>query len=315
MTAKEEKKELQDKYREVLGKNPAPSFDIAELKRRIEEKEKEDKQEIKKAEKSGGDPTVFKGIKIDPTKNYEFRLKKRSNPRSLLPREASVWDEDTQTSRTIRLCSIEESPYLDEQNKESKMDSTAPVFTDGVLNISGVHSNRIKFLLAFDGYDKKKTIMPNNEWIRGMYELVDPEKISANNLSEEEAKQDAKQLIRNADKEELHNFMRSAFLLGVDSMSDDDIKTNAYLNAETAPYVFLNEFTNPIHAVKASVQKLFGKGELTDDNGSIKWKDTGGLIASYDDTKERADDVLAKMVLLGEKQGKEFKERMDSKLK
>lgn len=306
MTEKEEKKELQEKYKEVLGKNPAPSFSIEELKRRIEQKENEEE---------GFDPTVFKGIKIDPEKTYEFRLKKRSNPRSLLPREASVWCEETKTSRTIRLCSIEDSPYMDEQNENSKMDSTAPVFTDGKLFISGVNSNKIKFMLAFDGYDKKKTIMPNNEWIRGMYELVDPEKVSANNLSEEEAKQDAKQLIRNAKKEDLHNFMRSAFLLGVDSMSDDDIKTNAYLNAETSPYVFLNEFTNPIHAVKASVQKLFGKGELTDDNGSIKWKDTGGLIASYDDTKERADDVLAKMVILGEKQGKEFKERMDSKLK
>lgn len=303
----EEKKELQKQYEELFGKKPSFKWSAEELQSKIDNAGSEEL-----AEK---DDTVFKGIKIDPKRRYHFRLKHRANPQTFLPREAKVWDEEAEKTRTIRLCSVESSPYIDEQQEDAHTDATAAVFIDGNLYINGTEANKIKFVLAFDGYDKKKTILPMSEDLRDMYELVDEEKLSLANLNKEEAILDAKMLIKTAKIGEIRNFMRSVFLLGVDQMNDSDVKTSAYSSAETNPYIFLNEFTNPIHEVKANIQKLFGLQLLIEAEGSVRWADNGGVILTYNDKKERADDALAKFVILGDKPAKEFKERMESKLK
>lgn len=301
----EEKKELQKQYEELFGKKPSFKWDAKELQSKID---KFDTEEVE-------DTAIFKGIKIDPKRRYHFRLKHRANPQTFLPREAKVWDEDTERTRTIRLCSVENSPYIDEQQEDAHTDATAAVFIDGNLYINGTEANKIKFVLAFDGYDKKKTILPMSEDLRDMYELVDEDKLSIANLNKEEAILDAKMLIKGSKMSDIKNFMRSVFLLSVDQMSDSDVKTSAYASAETNPYTFLNEFTNPIHEVKANIQKLFGLQMLIEADGAVKWADNGGVILTYNDKKERADDALAKFVILGEKPAKEFKERMESKLK
>ena len=301
----EEKKELQKQYEELFGKKPSFKWDAKELQSKID---KFDTEEVE-------DTAIFKGIKIDPKRRYHFRLKHRANPQTFLPREAKVWDEDTERTRTIRLCSVENSPYIDEQQEDAHTDATAAVFIDGNLYINGTEANKIKFVLAFDGYDKKKTILPMSEDLRDMYELVDEDKFSIANLNKEEAILDAKMLIKGSKMSDIKNFMRSVFLLSVDQMSDSDVKTSAYASAETNPYTFLNEFTNPIHEVKANIQKLFGLQMLIEADGAVKWADNGGVILTYNDKKERADDALAKFVILGEKPAKEFKERMESKLK
>lgn len=305
-TSKEETAELRNQYKEVLGKNPSPAWDAETLKQKIESAGTE-------SQKSATGLEVFNGVEIDPKIYYTFKLKHKSNPRSIMPREAKVWDEETNTTRSIRLCSTEPSPYLDEQNPDSSIDASTVIFTDGEVTISGMDAHKLRFLLAFDGFDRKKAILPNNTHIKDMYKLIDVVKEDKQKLSLVDAKIDAQLIIRKASAKELSNFVRSVYLQPVDSMTPDAIKKYAYEQAQGDPYIVLKEFTDPKHEIKANIQRLFTKGLLSDDNNMVKWTDTNGVITVYGDD-ERADDVLTKYVLLGDAGAKAFKERMEAKL-
>lgn len=295
----ETKKELQERYEELFGKKPFAGWSEEDLKTKITNKEKEDE----------GDE-----FNIDPKKEYHFRLRKES-PRKILPREAKVWCEKTQTTRIIRLSSTEDSPYKDEQDPDSLLDRNPIVITDGNLYISGVNSNRVKFLLAFDGNASKETILPINEHLRGMYELVNKEKEDNSKLSAEDVELKARLLVKDADLEDLKDYLRSVHLMAVDSMTSTEIrlagneKAKDYKNALD----ILKNFNNPLHKIKAKVQKLFNKAELDDSQGVVKWSN-GAIILNLK-KDERADDALAKWVLEGSKEAKDFIKVADTKLK
>jgi len=307
MSQKEELAELRAKYKELSGKNPTPAWNTVE--------KLQEKIDALTDDESGSESNleVFNGVVIDPSRDYKFKLKHKSNPRSIMPREAKVWDEQTQTTRSIRLCSSEQSPYLDEQDPNALIDATTPIFTDGELVISGMDASRLRFMLALDGFDRKSKVLPSNEYIRDMYRLVDEVKEDKQKLSLVDAKINAQLIIRAASPKDISNFIRSVFLQPVDSMSADAIKTFAYEQAQNDPYIFLKEFTDPKHEIKSNIQKLFTKGALTDDNNMVKWKDSQGVIITYSDD-ERADDALTKYVLIGDAGAKAFKERMEAKL-
>lgn len=308
-----EKDKLKEQYEDLYGKKPFHGWDEEALKQKIEEFDGTQVDEPKTKE-TAPKHEKFMGIVLDPEKTYEFRLKHRQNPMTFIPREAKVWDEENKKTRMLNLSSAEDSPYTDEQDVDSPTDATAIVFTNGRVLINGIEKAKIKFLLAFDGFDQKKKILPVNESVRDMYELIDHDKLGEAAVKREEDIQDAKQIVRKATKAELANFMRSVYLLPVDSMSSDEIKKSAYDSADVDPTVILKEFTDPKHAIKGNIQKLFSKNALTDEGGYIKWKDTEGVITQYDESTSRADEALAKWVLIGGTGVKEFKERMASKL-
>lgn len=309
----QEKEELKKKYEELYQKKAYHGWDEEKLQEMIDNFGKEDEDKDDKPSKPKQE--TFKGIVLDPEKTYHFKLKHRQNPRTFIPREAKVWDEYSESTRAIKLSSVEESPYVDEQDPDAHLDATAIVFTDGQVKISGVEKAKIRFLLAFDGYDKKKKILPINEWVRDMYELVDSDKLNDSSVKRAEAVMDAQAVIRNAKKEDVANFMSAVYLLPVAQLSEAEIKKAAYDAAEVDPSIILNEFTDPKHQIKANIQKLFSLQLLDDSDGVIKWRDTDGVIMNYDESKVRADEALAKWVLVGESGTKEFKERMANKLK
>ncbi len=305
--------ELKKQYEDLYKKKAYHGWDEKALQEKIDEFGKEEEQDEPKAKTKKQES--FKGVVMDTNKSYHFRLKHVANPRTIMPRESKVWDEDTDSTRTIRLSAVEDSPYLDEQDPDSPIDSTTVIFTDGEVKIDGREKHKIKFLLAFDGYDGKKKILPNSEAVRDMYELVDHDKLNDASVKRAEAVMDAQTIIRQAKKEDIASFLSAVYLEPVSQMNEGEIKSKAYHYAEVDPKIILEEFTDPKHKIKADIQKLFGKNELVDSDGVIKWKDTEGVIMNFDESKVRADEALAKWVLVGDKGTKEFKERMATKLK
>lgn len=308
MSQEEKKKELSLKYEELYNKRPHHTWDEEKLQTLINEA-----GSVETAKEVKGN--VFMGIEIDPRKDYEFKLKHKQNARSILSNEAKVWDDEKGATRLIKLCSTENSPYVDEQSDGAIPDRTVLCFNNGQMIVNGREANKIKYLLAFDGYDKKSKVLNENMYLKDMYELVDKGKITENQVDREEAELEAKILVKGASGRDLSNFLRSRWLEDVDNMTDKEILSKGYKYAGEQPYIFLNDFTNPIHKIKGNVQKLFSKGLLDDANGVIAWNDTKGVILTIDPTKGvRADEALAKWVLIGSQEAKEFEKLMNSKL-
>lgn len=284
---------------------------VAEKPKEVLEVKEEIKEPVKEQTTDGVE--IFKGVKIDPRKTYHFKLKHSENPRTLLPRESKVWCEETKSTRLIKLCSIEESPYADEQHEDSVLDRTPICFTDGDLYVRGTEGNRVKFILAFDGWDKKEKVLDQNYFVRDKYELVDQGKITAADVKLDEAKIDAGILVREASEEDLSDFLRSRFLEDVHSKTPQEVKRLGYKHASDDPYIFLNDFTDPMFKIQANIQKLFVAGQLSDNGGVVRWTDTQGIIMHLPEGK-RADEALAKWIVGGSDESKDFAKVMKQKL-
>lgn len=308
----EEIKELREEYETLFGKKAFGGWSEEELIAKIDAKKLgEEPKKVKQKEE-----VVNKGFEVDPSKTYHFRVLSRStNPTKILPREAKVWCEETGTTRVIRLCSTEDSPYKDEQDPDALIDRKPIVITNGELHLSGTEANRVKFLLAFDGNAAKKKVLPINASIKGMYELVNKGQEVDLALSKDELELEAMLLIKNAKDTDLKNYMRSVYLLGVDGMTSKEIKLEANKKIKESlanARDILKDFNNPLHEVKSKVQRLFQLGELSDEGDVVKWKN--GSVIIQIKSGERADHTLAKFVLEGSKQAKDFESVMNTKL-
>lgn len=305
---------VQPKIEKVTPEAQTSKEEIIPVEKPKEVTKPQAKKEVAKEEiEEDEEPEEFE---IDPNKTYHFRLIQNStNPRKILPREAKVWHEPTETTRLIRLCSTEKSPYVDEQDENAVIDRKPLIITDGNLFIEGTEANRIKFLLAFDGNAAKSKTLTGNGHIAKMYELVDNQKEVADKLTAEEAELEARILVKDANEEELRNYLRSTHLLDVDNMTSKEVrlKGNDLAKNEANAKDILKNFNNPIHKIKAKVQKLFGAGELDDKEDVVRWKN-GSIILQLK-KGERADDALAKWVLEGSQGAKDFVSVADSKLK
>lgn len=301
----DKKKELQEKYEELYSKKAFAGWDEEKLEDMISKKEDEPQSKSKKD-----------SVVIDPNKTYTFKLKGDFAPVSFYPTEMEAYDSGSKRSRQIRCVSIEDSPYVDEQDGGSKEDETPIVFTGGVLQLSGTQTNRIKYLLASDSIAGKDKTLPKNSHLANRFELEDRGALSKANLKKEDDILEALQMIRKASLSDVKDFLRSYYLSDVDNNSKEDIIVEASAKAKDKPEIWLKDFNNPKHKIKADIQRLFTKGELDDSNGSVKWKKTGGIILTYDDAigQPRADEVLAKFALLDTKEAKDFKKTMEDKL-
>ena len=297
----DKKKELQEEYKELYGKGAVISWNEATLEEKISEKKNPKEEED--------------GIVIDPNKTYVFKLKGEFAPVSFYPTEMETYDVVSKRSRKIRCVSIADSPYVDEQDADSTEDDKPIVFTEGGLQLQGTEANRIKYLLASDSIVGKEKTLPKNGHLANRFELEDREALSKAKLKKEDSIFEALQMIRKANLTDIKDFLRSYYLSDVDNSTKEDIIVDASGKAKDKPEIWLTDFNNPKHKIKADVQRLFNKGELSDSNGVIKWKKTDGAITNYDENSGvRADEVLTKFAMLDTKEAKDFKKTMEDKL-
>lgn len=300
----DKKKELQDKYEQLYDKKAYHGWDEGKLKELIAEKNEE------------GMVEEFEEFEIDPSKTYHFRLTQKStNPRKILPREAKMWHEPTQKTRIIRLCSTEDSPFKDEQDENALVDRKPLIITDGNLYLEGIEANRIRFLLEYDGNASKSKTLPVNAHIAKMYELVDNQKEVSDRLTAEEVELKARVMIQDSNEDELRNYLRSVHLLAVDTMTEKEVRLagSGLAKDPNNAKEMLKNFNNPLHKIKAKIQKLFITGDLDDKENAVRW--SNGSIILQLKKNERADETLAKWVLEGTAAAKDFISVVDTKLK
>lgn len=294
----EQKKELQEKYESLAGKKAFGGWDEKTLKVKIAELERNDEDD---------------DVKIDPNKTYVFKLLGDYSPVKYFPNEAEVYHKGK--IRKIRNANTEDSPYVDEQDDNAKPSSKPIVFTNGRFEVQGTQANIVRYLLASDSIKGKDKVLPKNIVIKDMFELEDRSAIIKSKLQKEEDEFEARKLVKNSKVDDLRNYLRSVYLVGVDVLEDDEIILEATNRIKEDAKEWLRDFQNPKHKIKADIQKLFAKGELDDTGNTVKWKKTGGVILNYDDKSGvRSDDILTKFVIAGGKEADDFKKVMATKL-
>src|SRR5690606_6007351 len=96
-----------------------------------------------------------------------------------VPRTAFSWDEKLNRTREIRYTRTEVSPYRDEQDEYALDATIAPSFRDGVLKVKGSNEPLIRYMLAYDGFNKKKTVCDRNRSLANMYYLHETDLVEA----------------------------------------------------------------------------------------------------------------------------------------
>jgi len=305
--AQEEIKTLQLQYEELYGKKAYHGWTEEQLKEKISEKMSGEK--VKEINKN-----VFKGVEIKPKKNYSFRILTVESPRIIIPRQMETWDDETESERIIRYCETESSPYLDEQKENSRISSTMIAFDNGTLEISGMKSSLIKYLLASDFIAGKGDTKPENQAFRNLFELVDNQKETKSELQKEDELDAAIAVVKGATVQQLKDYLSSVYNISIGGMTDEDITLTARRKAKANPVEFVKGFNNPLHKLKADIRNLFVKGELAELGGVVRWVKTNTTAITLDKKESSIEEALAKWVLLGSKEAKSFKELLDNKL-
>lgn len=291
-------------YKDIKAQIDELSGKKTETSPKGEEKTTEKKKEkIVKKEK---DYTPEK-FEIDPDKTYTFKLRKPKKGLKNVPRSAYSWDESTGRTRKIRLTRTEVSPWEDEQEEFSGSTSIVPVFRDGVLKVKGSNEPLIRYLLAFDGFAKKKRVSGKSAGIKNMYDLYEQDLVDQVHKERKELALKASNIVSEAEEDKLKSFLVSRF--GVKHLSGAGLVSKAYDLAAQHPLDFVKDFNNPLHAIKAEISELFDKRIIVEKAGEVKWTSSGSVIHSFNPSKSRhVVDVLARWVLAGSDEAKKFRE-------
>jgi hypothetical protein len=308
----QDKEELKKQYEELYQKKAYHGWDEEKLQELIDNFDGEvEEPKAKKEQSEVKDPVM--DFEIDQNKEYSFDLQRRKEARHNIPTTASVWCEATQSIRDIRYVKTEESPYVDEQEPTAKVEREQIKFNSKELIVSGHEKAKIRYLLAYDANGDKKKILPANNPIKNLYKLRDT--TAADNAEIEYYKQVVKAgaIIEEAKIGDIRNFMRSRF--GETSERDEEIIKIAYKKAQANPALFVTDFTNPKHKIKAAIQKAHEDQFLAVDGNQIKYVKSGTVIKDFDQSRHSYDEALARWVLGGDKEAKEFYSLLEGELK
>lgn len=295
----QEREELVVKYKELFGKNPFGGWTTEQIKEKIDNFGKEDKDSTK-------------DFKIDPDVNYEFVLQRRQNARHNIPTQAKIWCEETNSIREIRFVKTEDSPFVDEQSPNAKVEREQIKFNSSTLIVNGSEEAKIKYLLIYDGNGDKGKIYHANNPIKNLYKLKDKSAEDKAQVDMYEAVLKASTIVKDAKPDQLKNFMVSRF--GDKSERSEETLKVAYQKAQTNPLVFINDFTNPKHKIKANLQSAVDKKLLTVEGNQVKHTKTGAVIKTFAMDRYSFDEDLARWILTGDKEAKEFYSQLEEKL-
>ena len=179
----------------------------------------------------------------------------------------TVYDKETDSVREIRYCERENSIYRDEQHENSV--KTPIVFRMGRLFVPKTQPNLMNFLLAH----------PSNKANGGtVFEIVDTVKKKEANIDQEFLINDAINLLRNKDLDDLLA-VALAYNIDVDRPTSE-IKHDLLIKAKANPKAFINSFDNPVVSMKSMVKQAASYQIISMKSDGVKWFDTNKLIIS-----------------------------------
>ena len=197
----------------------------------------------------------------------EFQALQSSATFLLMQSGVTVYDEDRNSIRGIRYCEGENSIYRDEQHENSV--KTPVVFRMGRLFVPKDKPNLMEFL----------SVHPGNKSNGGnLFELIDNVKKVEVNIDNEFLVNDAINLLRNKDLDELLA-VALAYNIDVDRPTSE-IKHDLLLKAKRNPKVFIDSFDNPVVSMKSMIKQAGDYQIISLKSDGVKWFDTNKLIIS-----------------------------------
>lgn len=197
----------------------------------------------------------------------EFKALKSAATFMLMQSGVTIYDEEMDAVREIRYCERENSIYRDEQHENSV--KTPIVFRMGRLFVPNNKPNLMNFLLAH----------PSNKSNGGtVFEIVDIVKKAEANMDKEFLVNDAINLLRNKDLDDLLA-VALAYNIDVDRPTSE-IKHDLLLKAKKNPQAFIDSFDNPVVSMKSMVKQAASYQIISMKSDGVKWFDTNKLIVS-----------------------------------
>ena len=199
--------------------------------------------------------------------------------------EMPVFDDETQSVRTIRLVRGASSIWMDEQEGytpqyliRNKLDI---VFNNGHLRVPRTNKTLLKFLLTSDDYDKKTNRLKGK---KPKYTLVNSADVENAELEKEETRLRAINSAMNASIEEM---LIHAQFLGIRMTNEyGEQKTLSKIRVEYAgkagekPEYFMSTSGSPAAKAQYFVKKALDAGilDVTSRKGYATWKDSDKVI-------------------------------------
>jgi len=197
----------------------------------------------------------------------EFRSLQSSGTFLLIQSGITVYDEEQDRIREIRYCESENSIFREDQHPNSVK---SPVtFRLGRLFVPKQKPNLMSFLQLHPG---------NKENGGHLFEIINLEKKKEADLSEEFAVNDAINMLRTKDIDELIS-VATAYKMDVDRPVAD-IKHDLLIKAKKDPQGFMQSFDNPSVAMKAKIRTAAKYNVIKLDQDAVRWFDTNRMIVS-----------------------------------
>jgi len=206
----------------------------------------------------------------------EFKSTQSQATFMLMQSGVTVYDKEKNMVREIRYCERENSIYKDEQAPNSV--KTPVIFRMGRLFVPKTKPNLMQFL----------TMHPANVANGGsMFELVDIKKKREVSLDSEFLVNDAINLLRNKELDELFS-VAVAYGMDIDRPVAE-IKHDLLIKAKTNPQSFIESFDNPAVAMKTKIRMAQKYNIIKLDSDGVRWFDSNHLIISVPAGKDPLD--------------------------
>lgn len=206
----------------------------------------------------------------------EFKATKSQATFMLMQSGVTVYDKEKNMVREIRYCERENSIYKDEQAPNSV--KTPVIFRMGRLFVPKTKPNLMEFL----------SMHPANVANGGsMFELVDVKKKKEVSLDNEFLVNDAINLLRNKELDELFS-VAVAYGMDIDRPVAE-IKHDLLIKAKTNPQSFIESFDNPAVAMKTKIRMAQKYNIIKLNSDGVRWFDSNQLIVSVPAGKDPLD--------------------------
>jgi hypothetical protein len=232
--------------------------------------------------------------------------------------EMPVYDNQTNSVRTVRLIRGASSIWLDEQEgftpqyiQRNKQDI---VFNNGYLRVPRTNRTLLNFLLNSDDYDKKENRMRNK---RPKYTLVNTAEVESDELKKEEKRLRAINFAMNASVEDM--LIHAEYLGIVMTNEFGEPKTIAKVRVEyankagTNPDGFMNTAGTTASKIQFFVKKAMSDGhiDVTTKKGYAVWVNTDTVICEIPFGK-KAVEAISEFAMSKTKEASMFYERIKS---
>jgi hypothetical protein len=232
--------------------------------------------------------------------------------------EMPVYDNQSNSVRTVRLIRGASSIWLDEQEgftpqyiQRNKQDI---VFNNGYLRVPRTNRTLLNFLLNSDDYDKKENRMRNK---RPKYTLVNTAEVESDELKKEEKRLRAINFAMNASVEDM--LIHAEYLGIVMTNEFGEPKTMAKVRVEYAnkaganPDAFMNTAGTTASKIQFFVKKAMADGhiDVTTKKGYAVWVNTDTVICEIPFGK-KAVEAISEFAMSKTKEASMFYERIKS---